>query len=375
MVNNRGGRPYAQKIAALMAKSISGHSQYLTTKGLQCPNQRLLENGSLLLVLQALDGTVTGAQLIKPDGEKKLLFGSKKKGSFISLSVLEEQPDTVLITEGYATALTVSQLYKGVVLAALDEGNLFSVAKAVRERWPDAKIIMAADNDWHLPGELDKNGKSKVNVGNLSAERAALAVKGWVTLPPDDVKADWDDYRQQNGIEMAKQAFYQELYQPEVVKEKTANKPQNEKPVKPTLCQMGASQHGEVLLVRYNGDLALDGAVHHYDGIVWCPVSDRDLMREMVSAFLETKAPYSPNGIRSAVDALKLQLPMMLPPERHLIRFSNGVFDLKTCQFRPHNKSDWLLLASDVEFKTSVSGGKHGRPCSALLALAQSGNG
>ncbi|KMW73193.1 DNA primase [Photorhabdus luminescens subsp. luminescens] len=348
-----------EKVAALMAKSVSGHSQYLTKKGLECPNQRLFEDGSLLLVLQTLDGTVAGAQLIKPDDEKKLLFGSKKRGSFISLSVLEEQPDTVLITEGYATALTVSQLYKGVVLAALDEGNLFSVAKTVRERWPDVKIIMAADNDWHLPGELDKNGKPKVNGGKISAEKAALAVKGWVTLPPDTIKADWDDYRQQNGVEMAKQAFYQELYQPEAVKEKPVNKSNNDKPVKPTLCQMGASQRGEVLLERYNGDLALDGAsetVHRYDGIIWRPISDRDLMREMVSAFIEAKEPYSPNGIRSAVDALKLQLPMMLPPERHLIGFSNGVFDLKTCQFRPHNKNDWLLLASDVEFKTPVSG-------------------
>ncbi|WP_323870958.1 DUF5906 domain-containing protein [Xenorhabdus doucetiae] len=353
-------QPIAEKVAALMAKSVTGHSQYLTTKGLRCPNQRLLEDGSLLLILQSTEGGVTGAQLIRPDGEKKLLFGSQKKGSFIPLSALEEQPDTVLITEGYATALTVSQLYNGLVLAALDEGNLFPVAKAVRERWPDAKIIIAADNDWHEPGELDKDGKPKKNVGKISAERAALAVDGWVTLPPGNVKADWDDYRQQNGVDMAKQAFYQGLYQPESVKEKPVNKPKNEKSVKPTLCQMGASQRGEVLLERYDGDLALDGTsemVHHYDGIVWRPVSDRDLQREMVAAFIEVKAPYSPNGIRSAVDALKLQLPMMLPPERHLIGFSNGVFDLKTCQFRPHSKNDWLLLASDVVFKTSVSGG------------------
>ncbi|MDE9448743.1 toprim domain-containing protein, partial [Xenorhabdus bovienii] len=83
---------------------------------------------------------------------------------------------TVLITEGYATALTVHQLYNGLVLAALDEGNLFSVAKTVRERWPDAKIIIAADNDWHASGELDKDGKPKKNVGKISAEKAAHAV-------------------------------------------------------------------------------------------------------------------------------------------------------------------------------------------------------
>ncbi|AOM42984.1 DNA primase [Xenorhabdus hominickii] len=349
----------AEKVASLMAQTVAGQSPYLAAKGLDFPNQRLLLNNSTLLALTTLDKKVTGAQIITPNGEKKLLSGSQKKGAFISVSELEDHPDTVLITEGYATALTANLLYKGTVLAALDAGNLYSVAKAIRERWSDTKIILAADNDWHHPDELDKCGKLKVNIGKISAEKAALAVKGWVTLPPTEYTADWDDYRQKYGVEKAKLAFAQGLYQPTPTKKKATTQPNDIEYSKLTLCQMGASQRGEVLLARYNVDLALDGAsetVHHYDGIVWLPVSDRDLKREMVAAFMEEKLPYSPHGISSAVDALKLQLPMMQPPERHLIGFSNCVFDLKTCQFRPHRKSDWLLLANDVAFNSPVSG-------------------
>ncbi|PHM69730.1 DNA primase [Xenorhabdus kozodoii] len=352
-------QPIAEKVAALMAQTVSGQSLYLTAKKLQYPNQRLLEDGSLLLPLTTLDKKITGAQIIKPNGEKKLLSGSQKKGAFIAVSALDEYPDTVIITEGYATALTVNSLYNGTVLTALDAGNLLSVAKAVRECWPDTKIILAADNDCHSPGALDKNDKSKVNIGKVSAEKAALAVNGWVTLPPTAYKADWDDYRQSHGIEVAKQAFSEGLYQPTSTNKKAAAHPNDIESSKLTLCQMGASQRGEVLLARYNSDLALDGAsetVHHYDGIVWRPVSDRDLKREMVAAFMEEKQPYSPHGISSAVDALKLQLPIMQPPERHLIGFSNGVFDLKVCQFRPHRKNDWLLLANDVAFNSPDSG-------------------
>ncbi|WP_099133139.1 toprim domain-containing protein [Xenorhabdus ehlersii] len=351
--------PVAERVATLMAQTIAGQSPYLTAKGLQHLDQQLLFDNSTVLALTALDKKVTGAQIIKPNGEKKFFPGSQKKGAFIALSELEDNPDTVIITEGYATALTVNQLYKGTVLAALDAGNLSSVAKAVRERWSDTKIILAADNDWHHPDELDKNGKPKVNIGRISAEKAAIAVSGWVTLPPTEYKADWDDYRQQYGVERAKLAFAQGLYQPTSTKKKEVIQPRDVEPSKLTLCQMGASQRGEVLLARYDGDLALDGAsetVHHYDGIVWRPVSDRDLKREMVAAFMEEKLPYSPHGISSAVDALKLRLPMMQPPERHLIGFSNGVFDLKACQFRPHRKHDWLLLANDVAFNSPVSG-------------------
>ncbi|OTA21726.1 DNA primase [Xenorhabdus beddingii] len=206
-------KPIAERVAALVATSVTGESQYLVKKGLPCPNQRLLKDGSLLLVTQTLDGTVTGAQTIKPNGEKRLVSGTQKKGSFIPLSAITGIPDTIIITEGYATALTVSQLHEGRVLAAIDEGNLSTVAKQVRERWSDVKIILAADNDWHESGELDNNGKPKKNVGKMAAEKTAKAINGWVTLPPTEHKADWDDYRQQHGIEAAKQAFSEGLYQ------------------------------------------------------------------------------------------------------------------------------------------------------------------
>ncbi|PHM27496.1 DNA primase [Xenorhabdus budapestensis] len=73
-------KPITERIAALVATFITGESQYLAKKGLQCPNQRLLKDGSLLLVTQVLDGTTTGAQTIKPNGEKRLVTGTQKKG-------------------------------------------------------------------------------------------------------------------------------------------------------------------------------------------------------------------------------------------------------------------------------------------------------
>ncbi|WP_323859691.1 toprim domain-containing protein [Xenorhabdus szentirmaii] len=213
----RAVKPIAERIAVLVDKSIKEESQYLAKKGLQYPNQRLLQ-GSLLLVTQTLDGIITGAQIITPNGEKRLVSGTQNKAPFL---LRTGTPDTIIITEGYATALTVSQLHEGVVLAAMDEGNLTTVAELVRKQWPNAKIILAADNDWHEQGERDKNGKLKKNVGKIAAEKAALSVGGWVSLPPTKEKADWDDYRQ-HRIEAAKQALSEGLCQ--IGKEKTVPK-------------------------------------------------------------------------------------------------------------------------------------------------------
>ncbi|MEQ9882600.1 DUF927 domain-containing protein [Pectobacterium brasiliense] len=197
-------RLITERVNSLVAKAISGQSGYLLNKGLQRPSL-LLDDGSLLLILQNMDSTPTGAQLIKPNGEKKLIAGSRKKGAFIPVSTLPEHTDTVIIAEGYATAITTSLLMQGVAISALDSGNLIRVARSCRAVWPDAKIILAADND----RKPDSN-----NTGKITAEKAALAVNGWVTLPPTTEKADWNDYYQQHGAAVSISAFAASLYQP-----------------------------------------------------------------------------------------------------------------------------------------------------------------
>ncbi|MBN3136141.1 TOPRIM and DUF927 domain-containing protein [Pectobacterium punjabense] len=197
-------RLITERVNSLVAKAVSGQSGYLLNKGLQRPSL-LLDDGSLLLILQNMDGIPTGAQLIKPNGEKKLIAGSRKKGAFIPVSALPEHADTVIIAEGYATAITASLLMQGVAISALDSGNLIHVARSCRAVWPDAKIILAADNDSKPDGS---------NTGKIAAEKAAQAVNGWVALPPTTEKADWNDYYQQHGATVSISAFAASLYQP-----------------------------------------------------------------------------------------------------------------------------------------------------------------
>ncbi|MDE9438116.1 DNA primase, partial [Xenorhabdus bovienii] len=85
---------------------VFGESDYLKRKGLHHP-VRLLSDGTIILPVQRGD-ELTGGQTIKPDGKKRFITGTKKKGSFTPLSALSGSPDTVLIAEGYATTLTVS---------------------------------------------------------------------------------------------------------------------------------------------------------------------------------------------------------------------------------------------------------------------------
>ncbi|WOZ76602.1 DUF927 domain-containing protein [Kosakonia sacchari] len=198
----------------LMKKSRQGESRYLSDRGLYGHAFNLSEQpvtvagtvfpaGSLLLPLTDSDGVITGGQLISPEGDKSLLPGSQLSGSFIALAdIPATAPEQVIITEGFATALTVSLIASGWVIAAVAATNLLKTAEKIRQKWPDTRIVLAADNDL-----LD----GKENTGRLWAEKAAKAVNGWVTLPPTRHKADWDDFRQENGLERAREAFRDEM--------------------------------------------------------------------------------------------------------------------------------------------------------------------
>ncbi|HAU3239742.1 TPA: toprim domain-containing protein [Salmonella enterica subsp. enterica] len=345
----------AGKVAALTTKASIGQSAYLTSKGLQC-HFPMLSDGSLLLVLKNGAGATTGAQVIKPDGSKRLVAGTVKKGSFCVVNS-GETPETVIIAEGLATALSVQQFRPdATIITAIDAGNLLSVAQVMRQRYPDAQIIIAADNDIK-PGEP--------NTGKAAAEKAAKAVSGRVALPQSEEKADWNDVHQQHGLEAAAAAFNDSMYQPEgekvVVKLKAIDggKENQHEAVTPALNQMGASQRGEVLLAHYDGDLAIHAdsdTVHHYNGVVWVPLTDKELQREMAQIYIDAEVAYSQNAIKSAVDTMKLGLPVMGTTARNLIGFSNGVFDTRSGQFRPHNRKDWLLVASDLPFSEPAEG-------------------
>lgn len=196
---------FARLYAEMRQSVTQGESEYLQSKGLSGFNYPVMTDGSLLLELVGESGAVTAAQTITPQGEKRLLTGSAKRGAYHVVNA-PRQPQCVLIAEGLATALSVHLMRpEALTVAAVDAGNLLPVAEVMRRIYPAAQIVIAADNDHQRDGQA--------NTGKDAAEKAALSVAGWVALPPTDHKADWDDYRQQNGLEAATAAFSDSMYQ------------------------------------------------------------------------------------------------------------------------------------------------------------------
>ncbi|WP_208952307.1 primase-like DNA-binding domain-containing protein [Rahnella sp. ChDrAdgB13] len=129
-------------------------------------------------------------------------------------------------------------------------------------------------------------------------------------------------------------------------------------PVKGDLSRMAASERGRLLAQRY-GEITVNPdsqVAYAYDGSTWQRVADSELQREMVAIFNENEVNYSPVGIKNAIDAMKLEIPVVGKPRRELIGFENGVYDLTNKEFLPHSPEHWLMNHNGITFTDPASG-------------------
>ena len=345
---------FARMYAGMRQNVTQRESDYLQSKGLTGFNYSLTPDGSLLLPLVDESGAVVAAQTITPQGDKRLLAGSAKRGAYHTINA-PEQPQEVIIAEGLATTLSAHLMRPdALAVCAIDAGNLLPVAIQMRQQHPQAEIIIAADND---------RPDDKPNIGTDAAEKAALAVTGWVAVPPTDYKADWNDYHQQNGLEVATAAFNYSMYQPqgECVKpqlQAIEGGKSRRKADAGDIAQMAASQKARLLSSRWDM-LAVNpdsGAVYCYESGVWVKLPDSELERVMVAIFDEHEAHYTEKGIKSVVATMKLQIPVIGERSGDLIGFDNGVYDLATQTFSAHSPGNWLMNHNGITYTPPAPG-------------------
>jgi putative DNA primase/helicase len=162
------------------AKPAPANHPYLVKKGIKPYGVRVGSDNRLIVPLVDKSQSLTSLQFIGETGEKRFLPGGKKSGCFYPVANDPAGPiDTVLICEGFATASSLHETSDYLTIVALDAGNLKDVALVIRNIYPDAKIIICGDNDL--------NG-----IGQAKAGEAALAVGGYVSIPPV-AGQDWND--------------------------------------------------------------------------------------------------------------------------------------------------------------------------------------
>lgn len=169
----------AQRAEQILSECELATHPYLASKGFpdEMVNVWKREADNVMVIPMRCAGRIVGAQLIKPDGDKKFLYGQRSGGAEFVMG----QKGLHVLCEGYATALSTQQALRNLKTAytlhtTFSAGNM----KKVAEHLPGGLVI--ADNDESGTGE-----------------RVAREI-GWPYWISDRVKEDANDFAQRAGV-------------------------------------------------------------------------------------------------------------------------------------------------------------------------------
>lgn len=194
--------------------ATEGESGYLRRKQVGAYGIRFTPQGALVVPMLDATGKIWGLQFIldrdNPKHARRLAqtkrdkeYWPKDLGKLGHYHLIGGLPvSLVLIAEGYATAASVYAATGLPVAVAFDAGNLLPVAQALHKRYPRARILICADDDYlrtcHAIIEGTKCGAFTVasagechrcgapldgNPGIILGGAAALAVGGEMLAP------------------------------------------------------------------------------------------------------------------------------------------------------------------------------------------------
>lgn len=172
-----------EEIAASSAADLWGHSSpadaahsYLVAKRLEPFGIRQSVNALLVPMVDA-GFRLWNVQRIRPDGFKLFLRDGRTAGLFwphgVHMLDGRASDGPLVIGEGFATVATIHMATGHGVVAAMSARNLENVARAMRKLFPAREIVIAADDDSHLPDNLGLN----------AARKAAQAIGARIATP------------------------------------------------------------------------------------------------------------------------------------------------------------------------------------------------
>ena len=212
----QAARDEAQRLAAVEAAKLwagaseSGSSPYLVRKRVSNHGGRFAPGGLFLVpALDLASGELVNVQTIRPerpaDGGPDKLFvkGGRKTGTAHAIG----QPEGaawLLLAEGYATAASCFEATGLPVFVAWDAGNLAHVVRALRGRYPAARIVVCGDDDRATEARTGRNP------GRLKATEAARLAGGVAVFPGDELPeggSDFNDLHQAAGLDAVRRVI------------------------------------------------------------------------------------------------------------------------------------------------------------------------
>jgi len=176
-----------------------GESDYLRRKGVGYYGIRFRNNayGRVAVIpLHDAEGRLWSYQLLNADGTKRVPKNVKVSGLFHVLkSFVNGQ--AIGLAESYVVAATCYETIGLPTVTAISSSNLERVAMILRNKYPNSRIIILADNDRHL--KQNKGVQTAYTVRDKLGENCTIAIPDFDGFPASDDYSDWNDLMREKG--------------------------------------------------------------------------------------------------------------------------------------------------------------------------------
>lgn len=193
------------------------------------------EEDMLLIPMRNANRKIRNIQRIWPNGDRQHMpQAGGSRGLYNTIGAHHYKDTKVLyVCEGWATGWTIHMATNLAVIVAFFDGGLKTVGKIIRQKYPEARLIFAADNDRWKP--VNRGGEM-VNPGVYAAREAAKALDAEYCIPDfpalETKPTDFDDLRQLEDLDavrkwlkpsMAEHAVTMAPHEPDKLPKPSAN--------------------------------------------------------------------------------------------------------------------------------------------------------
>jgi len=181
-------------------KELDTHP-YLVKKQIKAFNIRKHSNGDIVIPIYDNNRILWNLQTIKPNGFKLFHKGAKVQGCYHPIGFLSNILTQLILCEGYSTGMSIYQSTGIATAVCFSANNLGSVAKSLRAKYPNTKIIIAGDDDQFNSINTGRN-KSFIAAKQVNASTIFPVFKDLSSKP-----TDFNDLHCLEGLEVVKKQF------------------------------------------------------------------------------------------------------------------------------------------------------------------------
>lgn len=348
----------------------SGETPYLRRKGItNLGGAKIRENPNgdpiVCVPLRDVDGKFWNYQRIYSQklskGDKFFQADGKIEGCF---HVLDNQPilqdDQIFVAEGFATAASIRAAL-GVehpVVCAFNAGNLAPVVEKLHEKYPDARIIVCADNDHAtiIKGKPD-------NIGLRKGRAAAGNVKGEIRYPRfkflDKQSTDFNDLHLLEGLEMVKDQLLNPKKYIKEIEPMCLSVSKNGKIIMPTEKELS-----DYILNFYGEDLIRqDKSLFVYNGTHWYELDVMGVAKFQRKIGVAASHELTFRDIKNHYEYILAHCPQvprgvnLFQPNPNCANFVDGTLHIEKTgrlafkkEFAPHSRRDFLLATLPFKY-------------------------